>query len=77
MFSRQYEVARLDEAREGAMIQVIDVATAPERRSKPKRANIAIVATLASFLALSFCLLVWQSWKRVGFAAAGRAASVS
>lgn len=74
MFSRQYEAARLDEAREGAMIQVIDVATAPERRSKPKRTNIAVVATLAAFLALSFCLLVWQSWKRSSLAAEGRAA---
>lgn len=77
IFSRQYEVARLDEAREGAMIQVIDVATAPERRSKPKRVNIAVVATLASFLALSFCLLVWQSWKRSDPAAAGQAALAS
>ncbi len=74
MFSRQYEVARLDEARESAMIQVIDIAAAPERRSKPKRANIAIVATLASFLALSFCLLVWQSLKRSGLTAAGQTA---
>lgn len=55
LFARQYEVARIDESREGAVIQVVDAATPPERKSKPKKALIAVVATLAT----GFALLLW------------------
>jgi uncharacterized protein involved in exopolysaccharide biosynthesis len=55
LFARQYEVARIDESREGAVIQVLDPATPPERKSKPKRAMMAVVATLAA----GFALLLW------------------
>lgn len=55
LFAKQYEIARIDEAREGPILQVVDAATPPERKSKPKKALIAIVATLASgFVLLLF-----------------------
>jgi uncharacterized protein involved in exopolysaccharide biosynthesis len=44
----QYESARVDEAKEGPLIQQVDVAVAPERKSKPKRAIIVLVAAFAS-----------------------------
>lgn len=54
---KQYEMARLDEAREGPLLQVVDSATTPEKKSKPKRALILILATLvAGFLGLLFAL---------------------
>lgn len=49
LMAKQYELARLDEAREGAVIQVVDRAMAPERKSKPRKAMIAIVTTLTLF----------------------------
>ena len=52
LFAKQYEMARVDESREGAVIQVVDVAQPPERKSKPKKALIAILATLAAAFAL-------------------------
>ena len=52
IFSKQYEIARLDESREGPVIQVVDIAEAPEHKSKPKKAQIAVIATLASGLLL-------------------------
>ena len=55
LFARQFEMAKLDESREGATIQVIDMATAPELKSKPKKALIAVLATLAT----GFLLLLW------------------
>ena len=55
LFARQFEMAKLDESREGATIQVIDTATAPELKSKPKKALIAVLATLAT----GFLLLLW------------------
>ncbi len=42
----QYESARVDESREGPLIQVVDPAQAPERKSKPKRAIIVLVSAL-------------------------------
>ena len=52
LYSRQFELARVDEAREGAVVQVIDKALPPEHRSKPRRGMIAIATTLLSALLL-------------------------
>jgi uncharacterized protein involved in exopolysaccharide biosynthesis len=61
LFAKQYELARVDEAREGAVIQVVDPAVTPERKSKPKRALIAIIATLAAGFALLLFVFVRQA----------------
>lgn len=55
LFAKQYELARLDEAREGTVIQVIDTALPPEKKTKPKKALIAVLATIAAgFILLLF-----------------------
>ncbi len=46
VLARQYEVARLDEARGGAQLQQIDVARAPTERSGPPRTVIALASTV-------------------------------
>jgi uncharacterized protein involved in exopolysaccharide biosynthesis len=43
ILARQFEAAKLDEARQGAMIQVVDVAVPPDRRSFPKRGRFAVL----------------------------------
>jgi uncharacterized protein involved in exopolysaccharide biosynthesis len=48
LMSKQYELARVDESREGALIQVVDVAQPAELKSKPKRAFIAVACALAA-----------------------------
>jgi uncharacterized protein involved in exopolysaccharide biosynthesis len=48
--SKQLELARLDEGHEGVMVQLIDTAVAPERKSKPRRALIAVGVTVLTFL---------------------------
>lgn len=58
LFARQYELARLDESREGALIQVLDIATPPERKSKPKRGLIAAVTSIFIGLLLFMGVLV-------------------
>jgi tyrosine-protein kinase Etk/Wzc len=50
ILARQFELAKLDEAKEGAIIQVVDPAVPPDRRSFPKRTLIVICATIAGFL---------------------------
>lgn len=64
LYSRQFELARIDESREGALIQVVDPASPPERRSRPKRAITAIVTTLAALMVLLGFVLARESWRR-------------
>jgi uncharacterized protein involved in exopolysaccharide biosynthesis len=64
LFAKQYELARVDESREGALIQVVDKATPPERKSKPKRAATAMVTTLLTGAAIAAFLLMRHSWRR-------------
>jgi tyrosine-protein kinase Etk/Wzc len=48
---RQYEIAKLDEAKEGPVLQQVDTALPPDRKSKPARAIIVLAAVLAALLA--------------------------
>jgi capsule polysaccharide export protein KpsE/RkpR len=65
LFARQFELARLDESREGGLIQVVDPAIEPEHKSRPKRGLIAALAALgALFAAAAWCVA------RAAFAAA-------
>ncbi|MDZ7811698.1 MAG: Wzz/FepE/Etk N-terminal domain-containing protein [Ideonella sp.] len=57
LMAKQYELARVDEGREGALIQVVDVAEEAEKKHKPKRSIIALIAAVAVGLALSAWLI--------------------
>jgi uncharacterized protein involved in exopolysaccharide biosynthesis len=48
LFAKQYEGARVEESREGAVIQVVDVAIPPKRQSQPKNVLIALIAIVVS-----------------------------
>jgi tyrosine-protein kinase Etk/Wzc len=61
LFSKQFELAKVDEAREGAIIQVLDVAQPPERKSKPKKALVTIIATLVASFALLLFVFIRQA----------------
>jgi tyrosine-protein kinase Etk/Wzc len=47
---QQFQVARADEARDGPLIQQVDVAVAPDRKSKPARAMIVLGAAAAGLM---------------------------
>jgi len=66
LFTKQFELAKVDESREGAVIQVLDAAEPPERKSKPKKAMVAIIATLASGFALLLFVFVRQALANAG-----------
>ena len=61
LFSKQYEMARVDESREGAIIQVVDIAQPPERKSKPKKTLIVMMTTLATGFALLLFIFIRQA----------------
>ena len=59
VLAKQYEVAKIDESRNNATIQVIDAADVPEKRARPDRARavgIALVAGLIGGVLWSFIL---------------------
>lgn len=58
LMAKQYELARLDEVREGALIQVLDAAQPPEYKSKPKKAQMAVLTTFAVFFAMIIFVLI-------------------
>jgi uncharacterized protein involved in exopolysaccharide biosynthesis len=64
IIARQYEAARLDEAKSAAFPQVIDPAMVPERKSSPKRARIVIFVFLLSFLSGCAFVLAQQAYGR-------------
>ncbi|MDP2144676.1 MAG: Wzz/FepE/Etk N-terminal domain-containing protein [Gallionella sp.] len=55
ILAKQFEMAKLDEAKDFPLIQVLDKAVAPERKSKPKRSLIVILATFVAF----FLAVIW------------------
>ena len=66
LFAKQFEMAKIDESREGANIQVLDAAQPPELKSKPQKALIAIIATLATGFALLLFVFIRQALRNAG-----------
>ncbi|MFG6447189.1 Wzz/FepE/Etk N-terminal domain-containing protein [Roseateles sp. BYS180W] len=64
VYARQFELARVDEAREGTLIQVLDAATPPEKRSKPKRTMLAAATALAALLLSCMVVLIRHFWQQ-------------
>ena len=64
LLAKEFEVAKLDEAREGAIVQVVDVAVPPDRKSSPHRTLIVIGATILSFFVAVFWVLMGRGLKR-------------
>ena len=54
---RQYEVAKLDEAKEGTSLQQVDIALPPDRKSKPTRTLIVLASTLAALVLASMWVI--------------------
>jgi len=55
---RQYEIAKLDEAKEGPVLQQVDVALPPDYKSKPSRALIVLATTFVALLFSSLWVLI-------------------
>lgn len=65
ILARQFEAAKLDEAKQGAVIQVVDAAVAPDKKSFPRRGLIVIVATFAGFLVGIILVILRSSVERM------------
>jgi tyrosine-protein kinase Etk/Wzc len=62
-YVKQLELAKVDEAKEGPAVQVVDEARAPEIRAKPERKKLVIAYTVTGFI-IAFVLAVLRALLR-------------
>ena len=65
VLSKQYELAKLDEAKAGTLVQLIDSATPPEERSSPKRKAIVVVFAFLGVLLSFFIAFAREKKERI------------
>jgi tyrosine-protein kinase Etk/Wzc len=58
LLAKEFEIAKLDEAREGSIIQVVDAAVIPDNKSFPPRTLIVIGTTILGFFVAVFWVFV-------------------
>lgn len=63
--TKQYELAKLTEAKDSSAIQVLDVATVPFQKSKPSRSKIVIMATFSAFLSSIFLAFILEYFEKL------------
>jgi len=62
--SRQLEAARIDEAKNAVVVQVVDRAVVPERKSSPQRTLVVLITTILAFLLISGYVLLREAVRR-------------
>lgn len=65
LLAKQYEAAKIDESREAAVIQVVDAATEPDKRSSPKRLLIVVLAAIGMLFATVVYALIAEMFVRM------------
>jgi tyrosine-protein kinase Etk/Wzc len=65
LLTSQYEVAKIDEAKDMNTVQFLDRAFPPDRRSSPKRARIVILSTVVAFFFAIFLAFFLEYVDRV------------
>lgn len=65
LLATQYETARIDEAKSAPLIQVVDKAVPPEKRSGPPRVLIILGCIFVGFLLGVLWSLAVRSWKNM------------
>ncbi len=58
LLTKQYELAKIDEAKDATVIQVLDKAIEPETKTRPKRTLICILAAFVTGILAVIWVLV-------------------
>ncbi len=61
---KQLEAARIDEAQNAVLVQVVDRAVEPERKSGPRRMLIVLVSAITAFVLACLGVLVLEALRR-------------
>jgi uncharacterized protein involved in exopolysaccharide biosynthesis len=64
LLAKQYEAAKIDEAKDALIVQQMDKATRPERRSWPPRTAIVLACTLLALLLATLFAFVMEAWEQ-------------
>jgi uncharacterized protein involved in exopolysaccharide biosynthesis len=62
MLMKQYDAAKLDESKDAAIIQVVEPAIEPDRKSSPHRLLILVLFTIGGLIASCFLVQVLWWW---------------
>ena len=73
ILAKQYEGARLDEAKDPPLVQVLDPAVEPERKFKPHRALMVIISAMLAFFAAIIWAFAGEARRRLGSSVQGTA----
>jgi capsule polysaccharide export protein KpsE/RkpR len=65
LLTRQYEMARIQEAKDVPVVSVIDAPGIPEKKSFPPRTLIVLLVPIASVIAAAFLLLLQFQWAQI------------
>jgi uncharacterized protein involved in exopolysaccharide biosynthesis len=57
LLAKELEIAKLDQAREGAIVQVVDAAVVPDKKSSPHRTLIVLICTAVAMIIGPFWVL--------------------
>jgi len=62
LLSKQYELARIDEAKESSNIQILDKAVPAEKKSKPQRLFILMGSIISGFILAVFFIFIRETY---------------
>jgi tyrosine-protein kinase Etk/Wzc len=65
MLAKQYEAARLDESRDAPLLQVIDEAVVPDKKSGPHRGLLLFAGAFLGLIAGALCVLLRASLQKL------------
>jgi uncharacterized protein involved in exopolysaccharide biosynthesis len=60
LLAKEFEIAKLDEAREGSIVQVVDAAVPPDKKSSPHRLLIIVASTILSMFVAVFWIQIQE-----------------
>jgi uncharacterized protein involved in exopolysaccharide biosynthesis len=61
LLAKQYELAKIDEAKDATIIQVMDPAIEPDRKSKPRRSLFVILFTFVALFTSALWILIREA----------------
>lgn len=76
LLTQQYELARLQEAKDVPVVSVIDAPGIPEKKSFPPRLLLSLILTAAAVLAFCAALLIRNQWRQVQANDPGKALAI-
>jgi uncharacterized protein involved in exopolysaccharide biosynthesis len=65
LLAKQYELAKIDEAKDATIVQVMDRAIEPDRKSKPRRSLIVLLSILVAVFVSIFWAFIREAAARV------------